>query len=100
MAAGEMHAPAADGDCLDCHRSHHSEEPSLLAAAMPDQCLACHDGDDEDFKGRHLGLAGAKLDCRKCHDPHVAESGGLMQRNQHDPFEGDACDVCHPGGRS
>ena len=55
----------------------------------------CHDGDDDSFKMTHLGLAGGQIDCRGCHDPHVATEVGLMQRNIHDPFEGKACDVCH-----
>jgi predicted CXXCH cytochrome family protein len=97
MKTGVTHPPTGDGACLDCHAPHRSLEPSLLTAAVPGQCLDCHDGDGPDFRARHLGLAGTELDCRKCHDPHASAGSGLIQRVVHDPFGGGACDVCHPG---
>jgi predicted CXXCH cytochrome family protein len=89
------HEPAAEGECLSCHEAHHSPNQALLTAAVPDQCLACHDGDDPAFKALHLGLSGSQIDCRKCHDAHGAEAPRLMQANQHDPFAGNACGLCH-----
>ena len=50
----------------------------------------------EHFMAVHLGQTGDGLDCRKCHDPHVAEGDGLLQAQRHDPFAAGACDACHP----
>ena len=96
MESGRTHSPVADGDCLDCHNPHRSGQASLLVAVMPGVCLDCHDVEDDDFLAKHLGQSGTGLDCRKCHDPHVAEGDGLMAPLRHDPFDAGACDACHP----
>jgi predicted CXXCH cytochrome family protein len=95
MQEGQAHPPAEEGECLGCHLPHESEFASLLANEVPEICLDCHDGDDGDFRALHLGLSGSQIDCRKCHDPHVSDAEGLIQRNRHDPFEGNACSACH-----
>ena len=98
MEEGSPHQPVADGDCLDCHDPHRSEQVSLLTGDMPGVCIACHDVEDGDFMDRHLGQSGLGMDCRKCHDPHVSEGEGLIQAIRHDPFEAGACESCHPAG--
>jgi hypothetical protein len=40
-------------------------------------------------------LSGDQIDCRMCHDAHGATAPRLMQANQHDPFAGNACGLCH-----
>jgi predicted CXXCH cytochrome family protein len=95
LASGTVHAPA-DGECLGCHLPHQSGFESLLAQGVPDGCLECHDGDDAAFLEVHLNISGGKLDCRKCHDPHVSTEEGLMQQVTHDPFVGGGCEMCHP----
>ena len=97
LAVDQTHEPAADGDCLGCHSPHWSEQKELLTASIPGLCLDCHDGEDEDFLALHLDQAGESLNCVGCHDAHASATGGLLQSNQHDPFVGRACEVCHPG---
>jgi len=94
VTKGVAHAPAKD-ECSGCHSSHSSGFVSLLTEGMPTQCLTCHDGDDPDFKSKHLGLAGSQIDCRKCHDPHGSKDERLILKNNHDPFSSGSCDACH-----
>jgi len=101
---GIGHEPVVDGACLDCHNPHDSPHASLMTDDISTLCLNCHDGDDEQFRDQHLGQSGEEMDCRKCHNPHAAEAENLIRPNQHDPFEGRACEACHqpdgqPGGQ-
>ncbi len=67
----------------------------LLNEASPAICLNCHDGDDKDFKAKHLGLSGSQINCRQCHDPHVSDSDKMLNQFGHEPFISNSCDACH-----
>ncbi len=62
------HSPVAEGQCLQCHKPHRSEHPSLLTLPGGQVCLECHDGPADLSEEAH-GQPGAD-DCTRCHDPH------------------------------
>jgi len=58
-------------------------------------CTDCHDGESEEFRGRHLGLPAGAMNCGGCHDPHGAQVEGMMLPTQHMPFADGDCSICH-----
>ncbi len=99
LASEQNHSPVEDLDgCATCHGAHSTRHPALLLEPVADTCLSCHDGDSEDFKARHLGLAASSIDCRNCHDPHASQSAGLLLPVSHMPFEDGDCSACHLEG--
>ena len=70
------HGPVANGDCMDCHRPHRSEQPALLILPVFDTCIECHDEPEDLSQTAHSGAD--VEDCLKCHDPHFGE--GMLLR--------------------
>jgi len=74
------HAPAAEGECLQCHAPHGSDNKFLLsvpAAAQDKLCLQCHDEQITANKFTHgpVGLGA----CTYCHAPHESDYKGLLK---------------------
>lgn len=77
------HSPVRE-DCLNCHRAHGSNYPSILQARVTQLCQSCHQ------QGRHQTLAGlpdsvwlSNRACLNCHSRiHGSNhpSGPLFQR--------------------
>ncbi len=68
-----VHAPAATGDCLACHRPHDSSFSALLKAEKAEICLTCH-GEKRLAGGLHGKVAAAGVVCSDCHDPHAGDN--------------------------
>ena len=96
VADDEAHMPATDDDgCLTCHGGHVSTERNLLAQPVTAMCTDCHDGESDDFRARHLGLAAQAMNCGGCHDPHGLQAEGMLLPAQHMPFADGDCSLCH-----
>lgn len=75
-----VHTPVADGNCVDCHTPHHSENPLFLRYPPTEEkgkrrisgsCHACHKPGSPDWYDEfHAGEA--ILDCTVCHNAHAA----------------------------
>lgn len=94
-----VHAPAAEGRCVECHSPHETERKRLLRDDIPGLCIGCHDKPMEDAEGRTRPSikslfeaagkpaeeGGLKLhspfadgDCTCCHDPHASSNHRLL----------------------
>lgn len=82
------HMPAADGDCIECHDPHQSEQKKLLNAPAEELCLQCHDQGDFSDTVVHGPVAAG--DCAACHNPHAAEQARMLR----DPIPA-LCWRCH-----
>lgn len=109
------HAPAALGQCFDCHSAHAARHEGLLIRAGTRLCLQCHDQLREALESGSIHDAVRQQGCLDCHDPHasgypqllVSESrelcfschGGLVAMTEaehpHAPFTDGSCDDCH-----
>ena len=93
-----VHRPVREGNCPACHSAHGSEHGRLLVAGIPRLCLGCHRA-DASLRAAHPGFDPARANCSTCHDPHAAPGPGLLLANQHAPFRGGQCQVCHGASR-
>jgi predicted CXXCH cytochrome family protein len=92
-----LHQPVAAKQCLKCHSPHGTGNAGLLVNTVPQLCFGCHQ-QDQMFQTVHKGYNLSKADCTTCHDPHSSGSKGLLMANQHPPFKGGRCTVCHGEG--
>ena len=90
-----VHAPEQIGRCLGCHRPHQSPQASLMSEPIQPLCEKCHSYRSEEFKQAHLDIEGDRIDCRKCHTPHVARTPKLFKNVLHSPFARQECKDCH-----
>ena len=65
------HAPATDGECIECHEMHRSEHPALLKMPLYDMCIECHEEAEDLSQPAHQGEQAQR--CTVCHDPHFGE---------------------------
>jgi predicted CXXCH cytochrome family protein len=92
-----IHAPVGAEDCMACHTPHGGGEKGLLVSAIPGLCFNCHEQDNA-FQKAHSGFQVANANCVTCHTPHASSLPSLLMPNQHAPFKGKRCDVCHITG--
>ncbi|MBM3497635.1 MAG: hypothetical protein FJX74_03085 [Armatimonadetes bacterium] len=91
-----VHAPVAQGRCLDCHTPHGEAPRHNLLSDIGAACRACHDPAAEGFTAAHLGYSVAESDCTSCHDPHSSDrEHKLIAKRRHAPFEAHQCETCH-----
>lgn len=74
------HAPVTEGECLQCHAPHGSDNKFFLAVPAESQdklCLQCHDKQITANKFTHgpVGLGS----CTYCHDPHESDHEALLK---------------------
>ncbi len=69
---GMIHGPVAVGECLACHKPHHSTNPALLVYPKDQVCEACHK-EDRQAEGMHARVRQKDLVCVDCHDPHFGD---------------------------
>jgi len=65
-----IHAPAASGECLNCHLPHDSPFASLLKEEKAKLCTSCH-AEPRMARSLHERAARAAIHCTDCHDPHA-----------------------------
>ena len=94
MEKEAVHAPVEGGECLTCHAAHGSANEPLLSEQVPAMCFDCHE-QDRAFSAAHQGYKISNSNCATCHDPHAASLPKLLRPNQHSPFKGGKCTVCH-----
>ncbi len=94
MEKEAVHAPVEGGECLTCHAAHGSANERLLSEQVPAICFDCHE-QDQAFSSAHQGYKISNSNCATCHDPHAASLPKLLRPNQHSPFKGGKCTVCH-----
>jgi predicted CXXCH cytochrome family protein len=108
MAKKNVHASAAEGQCLVCHNAHGSDSAFVLTQLVEGHCEACHEeqesgrhvmrrvspGDTHPVKGKTDPLhPGKDLSCVSCHNPHVAKPGKQIPEKAKRPE--DICRQCH-----
>lgn len=76
------HAPAAKGECRQCHAPHGSDNQYFLAVPADNQeklCLTCHDQKITTSKFPHgpVGLGA----CTYCHAPHESDHNALLKND-------------------
>jgi predicted CXXCH cytochrome family protein len=85
-----LHKPLKEGQCVDCHNSHASENEFLISSSnIGDACKECHEM-VENFKTPHDPVA--KGECTKCHDSHSSDFENLLVEDQRQ-----LCFSCHEG---
>jgi len=111
------HQPAADGDCLSCHKQNRKEHPVkgekgfALAEQGAELCGQCHSVPGKKKVVHDPVKAG---ECVSCHAPHGAEQPKLLvgeggaalcfschdkgpfgRKHVHGPVAEGSCDACH-----
>jgi len=74
---GTIHAPAEEGECVECHAFHAGSITSLSSEQLMEVCFGCHD----DFReGEDLSLHPPveEGECLSCHDPHGSAHAALL----------------------
>ncbi len=72
-----LHAPAAQGNCMACHRPHESINPFLLTKKTDQICSQCH----------KKGLLIKTMDhqtskkCIFCHNPHLGKNPVMLRKD-------------------
>lgn len=92
LALTSPHAPAAMGECFQCHSAHKSDRDALLKGGAAELCQTCH----EDMAAATLAKSTsihrpvAEGQCVSCHDSHGSNEKALLVKS------GDAlCTSCH-----
>lgn len=87
-----LHPPFADGNCLDCHEVHSSNEAFLISIKAPGLCLSCHSdlGDIIKKSAQVHGAVKEKKSCVNCHSPHSSNENKLLIAKRKD-----LCLTCH-----
>jgi predicted CXXCH cytochrome family protein len=90
-----IHAPEEIGKCGICHLPHQGPEAALMTEPIQPLCSRCHDYGSQSFDTAHLGIEARRIDCRKCHTPHVSKDPRLFKSVLHQPFSDKSCKDCH-----
>ncbi|NOZ45208.1 MAG: hypothetical protein GXO79_00345 [Chlorobi bacterium] len=84
-----VHVPVDDGDCLECHSVHSSDNNHLLKQnTISKLCAECHDIRKADIKSKHQPVISG--DCIKCHNPHQSDYRNMLKSKSPD-----LCFSCH-----
>ncbi len=81
-----VHSPAGDGECMECHNPHSTDEAALLKAPMGEVCGECH----ETAEGKFVHGPVADGDCTACHNPHETDTDSLLLKTG-----SELCTECH-----
>lgn len=85
----QVHYPVADGNCVQCHSPHSSDNLFLLKEAPTStMCFTCHDKEITENKKVHLPYG--QGDCAACHDPHQSNFNVFLKKESND-----LCVSCH-----
>ena len=72
-----LHAPAAQGNCMACHRPHESKNRFLLAKKPDLICRQCH---KEGLLIKTEAHQKAKA-CIFCHNPHLGKNPAMLKKD-------------------
>ncbi len=78
--AEHLHPPFGDGNCLDCHEVHSSNEDFLISIKAPGLCFSCHSDLQDTIKKSALvhGAVTEKKSCLNCHSPHLSSEKKIL----------------------
>lgn len=85
------------GDCLNCHKPHGSDNAPLLSKESIDLCKSCHGDYGKNGIGHPVNKNikdpwnGGYLRCASCHDPHGTSYDKLLRNQNNDNL----CVKCH-----
>jgi len=82
------HAPAAEGECLSCHKPHSSTNQFLLVKTGSGLCFDCHDDPTKGLAFKHSPAESGE--CLECHSPHGSNEEHLLLKHGQD-----VCYKCH-----
>jgi predicted CXXCH cytochrome family protein len=87
-----LHPPVKQGDCLDCHEIHSSNEKKLIFLAPPDLCFSCHSDLEKRMETDTVmhKIAKTGVACLNCHSPHQSDQPRMLLAS-----EKDLCLKCH-----
>jgi predicted CXXCH cytochrome family protein len=74
----DVHQPVGDGECMECHAPHASNNKKLVTKTGPALCWNCHDNFLAQPKPKFTH--DAVDDCLACHDPHQADAPKLLKK--------------------
>jgi predicted CXXCH cytochrome family protein len=79
-AHAHSHQPVVEGNCLDCHEAHGSNQPALLLKDEKELCLGCHKHISRLVRGSKMQVHTAISDmgCMTCHQAHGSEFRALL----------------------
>lgn len=92
LALATPHAPAAMGECWQCHSAHKSNRDGLLKSGVALLCQNCHDDMTAEVLSKSVSIHSPVVDgtCNICHDSHGSSEKSLLVK------PGDAlCAGCH-----
>ncbi|HWO57737.1 MAG TPA: cytochrome c3 family protein [bacterium] len=86
------HAPAAMGECYQCHSAHQSSRPGLLKDGVALLCQTCHEDMSAPVLEKTVSIHQPVLagNCNVCHDAHGSAEKSLLIK----PGEA-LCRDCH-----
>ncbi|HAF30638.1 MAG TPA: hypothetical protein DCG75_16475 [Bacteroidales bacterium] len=85
----KIHYPVEDGNCVQCHSPHSSDNLFLLIETPSSgTCFTCHDKEEVENKKVHNPYE--QGDCAVCHDPHQSNFNAFLKK---ETFE--LCVSCH-----
>jgi len=83
-----VHEPLKEGQCVDCHNPHASDNEFLLSSEkIVDSCRECHEM-EVSLKNPHEPVA--EGECTECHDSHSSNFRNLLIEDQRK-----LCFSCH-----
>ena len=85
--------------CVSCHSIHapKSETGQLKTVRQLETCQTCHRSLARKFTGTsHMPVAGGKLECSSCHNPHGATNTKLLKAGN---TINESCTSCHADKR-
>lgn len=86
-----IHYPIEDGNCIDCHSPHSSDNSFLLNDAPTSNiCFTCHDKEITENSKAHAPYS--QGDCSACHDPHQSNFKVFLKKETTE-----LCVSCHKG---
>lgn len=103
------HAPAAAGDCTECHSPHASNEKFFLQKKTNELCIGCH---KEQSSGKHIIASyvfgsshpvdgkinplkpETNFSCVSCHSPHASNTEKLFTFDAQGG-KMNICQACH-----
>ncbi len=78
-----IHKPVSQGECLECHEVHSSNDPKLIFSKSPDLCYFCHNEIEKSVEKSSVVHQPVKEEggCVGCHSPHSSPEKKMLVSN-------------------